>query len=189
MFLEAKQKLDNMLKTKFAIFANAVFSSNLYIFGGIIRDTIIGKENIDLDLFILSDSKKEVFDFIKKHNLEFKTNSFGNPKISYNGINIDFCSIKNFGEVVFFNTDGLFYNFSTGKFVLTNEFKNFLKSGKVEIVNTKEVHPSKDRINERKAKVELFANYILKPQNLKTIKTEIENKHLFEKSPNKERCF
>lgn len=186
MFIEAKQKLDKMLCQKFAIFANTIFSSNLFVFGGAIRDAILSNEIKDLDLFILTENKSEVLDFVKKNNFQYTLNSFGNPKINYSGINIDFCPIKNFSEVVFFNSDGLFYNVSTGKFIVTKEFNNFIKTKNVEVVNRKEVHPNPKRILERKLKVENFARFIFSDKNIQILESEMQNTSLFERGTNQE---
>lgn len=186
MFIEAKQKLDKMLSRKFAVFTNAVFPSNLFVFGGAIRDVILSNEIKDLDLFVLTKNKSKILDFVKQNGFCYSLNSFNNPKISYGGINIDFCPIKNISEVIFFNSDGLFYNFSTGKFVVTKEFEDFIKTEKVEIVNHKEVHPNPKRIIERKSKVESFAKFIFSQQNIQTLKREMQNKNLFEREINQE---
>lgn len=186
MFIETKHKLDKMLIQQFEIFANTIFSSNLFVFGGAIRDTILSNEIKDLDIFILTKNKHEVLDFVKNNNLHYTLNSFGNPKINYKGINIDFCPIKNFSEVIFFNSDGLFYNYSTGKFVITREFENFIKTKKIEVVNSKEVHPNPKRILERRAKVENFAKFIFSQQNIQALKSEMQDKNLFESETNQE---
>jgi len=109
MLKELGQKIERYLLKNYPIFMNYEYGSDLYICGGAIRDLMIGHEPKDVDLFLLN-NKEAILNFINKNNLNYRQNSFGDPKILLSDKEIDFFSINNFSDVIMYNVDGLFYN-------------------------------------------------------------------------------
>ena len=173
MLRELSCKIDEYLIKYYPMFINHDFGSDLYLCGGLIRDLIIGKNPKDIDLFLLN-NREGVFNFIKENGLEYKLNSFGNPKILLGEKEIDFIPIGNLDEIIVYNTDGLFYNVSQHKFVVKG-FEEALQKERVEIVNDDLLHPNSLRFKERNEKVVCFMKILKNRGLIDMLKKDIEN--------------
>lgn len=101
--------IDNYLKENVSIILNQ-FESSIYLMGGAVRDISNGKIPRDLDFVVLSDSDKEIVDFIQKYQLQYKKNNFNGYKITYNEIEIDIWNSNDLYKCIQYNFDGIFYD-------------------------------------------------------------------------------
>lgn len=104
-------KFDKLIKEKFPIIYEYDFNGIVLLYGGAIRDTIIGNDNInDLDFIILSQEKEQIKDFILKYDLDYTKNFFGGYKINYNKTEIDINITDDLSANYGYNIDMLFYD-------------------------------------------------------------------------------
>ncbi|MCI8555760.1 MAG: hypothetical protein HFI85_04255 [Clostridia bacterium] len=172
MLKQLSKRIDEYLIKNYSMFVNHDYGSDLYLCGGLIRDMIIGKKPKDIDLFLLN-NREGIFDFIEKHNLKYKLNTFGKPKILMDEKEIDFIPLKNLDEIIVYNIDGLFYNASQHKFVVKG-FENALQTGRAVIVNDDLLHPNSSRFKERSAKIFGFMEELKRRGIVQEIKNDIE---------------
>lgn len=171
MLRELGEKIEVILKRNVPIICETKFASDLYICGGLIKNTMINKKIKDIDLFLLGE-KPGFSGFIKQNNLKYRLNRFGNPKAIINGVDVDLATLKSFQDAIVYNIDGLFYNLSQHQFVLAG-FEDFVKKEKIEVVNSDLVNPNFIRVLERRCHLNKFARTIKGNGMLSQLREEI----------------
>ena len=85
---ELAKKIDILIKEKFPIIYEYKFDGIVLLFGGTIRNIIMGTPIKDLDFVILTQEKCQILDFIEKNKLKYKKNLLDSYKILWNNIKI-----------------------------------------------------------------------------------------------------
>ena len=182
MFKELGYKINDYILENYPLFYNGRFSKDLYVCGGVIRDLMLDKEPKDIDFFMI-DNKKEINSFIKRNQLYHTKNSFGNSKVLYDGVDVDFMSVNASSDLVVYNADGLFFNMATGRFVLQG-FENLPSDQKLVLLNDESMHPSSARVLERRVKLQNFVKELDERNMFEEIAQAIEEeKDMFEDAP------
>lgn len=182
MFKELGYKINEYLLENYPLFFNGRFSKDLYVCGGVIRDLMLDKDPKDVDFFMI-DNKKEINSFIARNQLYHTKNSFGNAKVLYDGVDVDFMSVNASSDLVVYNADGLFFNLATGKFVLQG-FENLPQDKKLVVLNDESMHPSSARVLERRVKLQNFVKELDEKDMFGEIEKAIEKeKDMFEPIP------
>ena len=145
-------KIDSYINKSFNCLYKHDFESEIYLIGGAVRSLLIDKTPKDLDVVIVSDSSKEIEDFIEKFNLNYSKNSFGGFKISHNGIQVDIWATNDLFKAIQYNLDGLFYNLKTKKITSMGYFDG-IENKKLFVMNDKLSHPDISRDLERKIRL------------------------------------
>ena len=146
--------LDNLIKEKFPIIYDYNFDGIVLLFGGAIRNTIMGSVVKDLDFVIISQNSKEIIQFIKKYNLSYTKTSFGCYKIYYKNETIDMFIVDDIMDSGFYNIDMLFYDFKS------HEFINFGAIDAIESRNIIELKNKKPAIYINKFRLKKIINFI-----------------------------
>lgn len=128
--------------------------ADVYVFSGVIRNFFIEDEQIrDLDLVL----NKEIEIERRFEKYQIAKNSYGGYKITVGDLNIDLWylmdtwTVKTQGmfnfylaeyvsRTAFFNFSAIVYSIGANEFYYTNEFVNFLKDNKIDVVN--EMNPN-----------------------------------------------
>jgi hypothetical protein len=128
--------------------------TQVLIFSGVIRNFILDKRGCrDLDI-VLTD-KVSIEEFFNPSLL--KRNSFGGYKIQYNGLTVDLWYLEETWDLkdkmvlpfdlmsyipstAFFNFSSVVYNYTTKKFIATNDFLKFIKTKEMDIVNERNIN-------------------------------------------------
>ena len=169
MFKELSNKLNNFLQENYSEFVNYPFNKDLYVLGGTIRDVMLDKKPKDVD-FLFFDNEAEMFKFLDDTKIKYALNSFGTPKIDYNGKMVDMMSKQNPYNLLMYNVDGLFYNCTKSKFMLLG-FENFAETRSLKLLYGDSGHPNPARTLERQVKLRKFTR-------------ELKERHLFEEIEN-----
>ena len=160
---EIEIKFSEYLKKLFSgkeeslFFESIINECSPYIFGGLIKDFILGNENEHRDIDIVVDKisnklKERIASYIVKKN------QFGGLKLQVNDKIIDFWEIgktwaiskerplhKNYSEYLpstsFFNVTAIIYSIKEEKFIMDQSFPKFLKSKTLGIVYEDNPYP------------------------------------------------
>ena len=134
-------------------FYPATFISKLcpiYLIGGSIRDLINAKGPKDMDFVVMGTKNMDfVLSVFKKLNIEYKINSLGGFKFTYNGMEIDLWLTDDLFNSIEYNVDGLLYDIGNESLVSLT-FSDFEKNG------LKLVNPLNNISNGRVMKLEKF---------------------------------
>ncbi len=171
MLQELGEKIEEVLNRNVPIICETKFASDLYIYGGLIKNIMLGKKFKDIDLFLLGE-KSGFSGFIKENNLKYRLNRFGNPKVFINGVHVDLSTLTSFQDAIVYNIDGLFYNLSQHQFVFAG-FENFVKKEKIEVENSNLVNPNFLRVLQRRSHLNKFARTIKDNGMLSQLRKEI----------------
>lgn len=110
-------KIDEFIKEKFPILYEYDFDGIIMVYGGVIKNLLMGEPVKDLDIAILSQNECQIGDFIKKYKLRFYKNMCGGYKILYNDFTVDFCTVSDYIEIIQFDIDALCYDVRGHEFI------------------------------------------------------------------------
>lgn len=133
------------------IIDKVVVFSDVYIFSGIIRNFLTGDVGIvrDLDIVISKRLPSHLFSVSDMRQFNIRRNQFGGLKLTKGKLNIDIWyiedtwGIKVLGlrptpysliKTVFFNFSSIVYDYKRRRFIYDQQFENFLKTKKMNIV-------------------------------------------------------
>ena len=124
----------------------------LYVFSGIIRNFLLGYlNNRDLD-FVAVDSNKIKIPISLLKNVSISKNKFNGYKLVYNGLTIDWWDVERTWGILkermkgtvysllntaFFNFSAIVYDYNNRRFLISDDFCDFLSTRTMEIVYAK----------------------------------------------------
>lgn len=152
-------KVDNYLVNNFGIIYDFQFNNDIFLLSGAIRDSIVDMAPRDLDIVMLSEDDSELQEFINKHSLKYKRNSFGGYKIEFNNITVDFWATNDLLKTIEYNLDGLFYDIKDRK-ILPIGYLSAVENKTLNRLNDDSKHPSNERQLERELKLKEFIKNI-----------------------------
>ena len=156
----------------FNIFSQFKLDGKPYILGGFLRDTLIKKDAKDLDIVVLNGNRQNILNNIKRLNLEYDLNSFGDYKISCDGKKIDIWPVNNLIEAIEFNIDGLFYDINESKFVDLG-FIDAMEVNKIIKINAlNHPNPNHDRTKKIIKEMEILRQIAFEQSKVEQLKKE-----------------
>lgn len=110
-------KLDELIHVRFPIIYDFKFDGIVLLYGGSIKNIIMGSDVHDLDFVILTQGECQITEFIHKFKLKYTKNAGGGYKIFYNNFTIDICSCNDLQETAIYDIDLLFYDIEKHLFI------------------------------------------------------------------------
>ena len=114
---ELADKIDSIIKEKLPIIYDFDFDGIVMLYGGTIKNVMMGTPIHDLDFLILTQGKCQIIDFIRKFKLKYYMNAGGGYKVVYNNFSIDMNSYNDLLETGIYDIDMLFYDINKHMFI------------------------------------------------------------------------
>ena len=104
-------KIDKLIMERFPLIYDFVFDGIVIIYGGTLRNTMMGLPVKDFDFFIITpNGDGGLKEFVRKYKLKYKRNSFSGYKIMYNGFNIDMFAVNDTLDAAIYDADMYVYD-------------------------------------------------------------------------------
>lgn len=170
---EDAEKIDKVLKEKFSIIFDFNFDGLILLYGGAVKEIIMGKQWKDLDFVLLTQSEGNVKEFLDKYKIRYEITKYSGAYVfSYNGVPADIYITNDLYSCGNLNTDKLFYDIKR---------KQLIPIGIKYALNENEIveiyYDGYFKIKQRIKKAKTFINFMNK--NNKKIKVRYKYNRFF----------
>lgn len=167
-------KIDKLIMERFPIIYDFEFDGIVIIYGGTLRNTMMGLPVKDFDFFIITpNGDGGLKEFVRKYKLKYKRNSFFGYKIMYNGFNIDMFAVNDTLDAAIYDADMYFYDVMNHSIISCGGIDCFYK-GVITQINKR-----KKAIKIDKKRIKKIAKFTQFVSSKKRVKVK-ENKLLWE---------